>query len=387
VALCGRDGEIRRIVEDCRRDRLVVVIAEPGLGATSLLKAGVAPALRADGFITVVLGDWQGPSFAANLKEAVAEAVRTQIDDRFSAQPETLSEMLYRIIQQTGSRAALLLDRFEEYLGAHSGTDLAEFFDAELADAISRHHGVFAIAIDQLALPSLERFSQMIPNLFGYNVTLSSLSSEAAGEVVARMAEERGLSFEPEVARALTAAPAAAFNGGVHPYFLTCGAARLLDAEIRLNSRVARMSTLDSLGGADRLIMESLDARIGELNKAHSELFFRWCGILISPESRALAVTEKALTECSGKLHRSVPALLPILIEMGLIRTFEISGTPRYELGHRCMAPIVRDWRLRREIATAAREKRKLRIQAMSVGAVSVVVMIYAVWLFMNGKR
>jgi len=386
VALCGRDGEIRRIVEDCRRDRPVVVIAEPGLGATSLLKAGVAPALRADGFITVTFGDWQG-SFAANLRETVGEAVRTQIDDRFSAQPETLSEMMYRIVQQTGNRAALLLDRFEDYLGAHFGTDLAEFFDAELADAISRHDGVFVIAIDQLAIPALERFSQLIPNLFGYKVTLSPLSPDAAGEVVARMAEERGLSFEPDAARALIAAPAAAFNGGVHPYFLTCGAARLLDAEIRLNSRVARIPTLDSLGGADRLIMESLDARIGELNKPHSELFFRWCGILISPEGRALAVTEKALTECSGKLHRSVPELLPILMKIGLLRTFEISGTPRYELGHRSMAPIVRDWWQRRQAAAAAREKRKLRLQAMSVGAVSILVMIYAVWLFMNGRK
>jgi hypothetical protein len=201
------------------------------------------------------------------------------------------------------------------------------------------------------------------------------------------MAEERGLSFEPDATRALINAPAAAFNGGVHPYFLTYGAARLLDAEIHLTSRVARMSTLDSLGGADRLIMESLDARVGELNKPHSELFFRWCGILVSPEGRALAVTEKALTECAGNLQRSVPELLPILMKMGLLRTFEISGTPRYELGHRCMAPIVRDWWQRREAATAAREKRRLRIQALSFGAVSVVVMIYAVWLFMNGKK
>jgi hypothetical protein len=51
------------------------------------------------------------------------------------------------------------------------------------------------------------------------------------------------------------------------------------------------------------------------------------------------------------------------------------------------MAPIVRDWWQRREAATAAREKRRLRIQALSFGAVSVVVMIYAVWLFMNGKK
>ena len=41
----------------------------------------------------------------------------------------------------------------------------------------------------------------------------------------------------------------------------------------------------------------------------------------------------------------------------------------------------------RRQAAAAAREKRKLRLQAMSVGAVSILVMIYAVWLFMNGRK
>jgi hypothetical protein len=51
------------------------------------------------------------------------------------------------------------------------------------------------------------------------------------------------------------------------------------------------------------------------------------------------------------------------------------------------MAPIVRDWWQRRQAAAVAREKRKLRLQAMSVGAVSILVMIYAVWLFMNGRK
>jgi hypothetical protein len=386
VVLCGREDEVRRIVEDCRQDRFVVVVAEPGLGATSLLAEGVAPALRADGFITVVFDDWQGRAFVANLKEAIARAVRAQADEQFFAEPEMLDETLYRTGRQTGHRVALLLDRFEDYLRGHSGTDLSDAFDAELADAIARHHGVFVVAIHQHAVKSFERLSQLIPNLLGYRVVLPPLSPEAAKEMVSCMAEERGCTVEPEVAAALTAAPAAAFDGGVHPYFLARGTTRLLEAEIRSSSTVARMSTLEAHGGAERLILESCDAQFSELIKPHRELFLRWCNILVSPEGQALSVTEKALTEYSGKLDRFIPALLPILLERGLIRTFEMPGAKRYELPHQSLAPIVRDWRTRREAALAVRRKVLFRISSVSV-AVGGIVALYAAWVLITWKK
>jgi hypothetical protein len=386
VALCGREDEVRRIVEDCRQSRFVVVAAEPGLGATALLKDGAAPALRAEGFITVLFDDWQGRFFAANLKGAIAEAVRAQVNEEFLAQPETLDQMLRRIGQETGHKAVLLLDQFEDYVRGHAGTDLADSFDAELSEAVARHDGVVVVAIHQHALMAFERLSQSIPNLLGYRVPLPPLSAETAREVVAGMAEEEGLALEPGVAEALTAALVAAFKGGVHPYFLTRGMTRLLEAEIRLSSVVVGMSTLEAHGGAERLVLESIDGRLAELNTSHRELFFRWCNILISPEGEALSVTEKALTKYSGKLNRFIPTLVPLLMEMRLIRTFEMPETTRYELAHHSLVPIVRDWRKRRDAAILARRRAKFRVRSISV-AVGCIVALYVVWILITWKK
>jgi hypothetical protein len=86
--LCGRTDEIREIVDHCRAQRLTVLTSEPGLGVTSVLRAGVFPALRRRGFIVVYLNDWQGRFFAASLKEAIASAVREDADPLFFAQDE-----------------------------------------------------------------------------------------------------------------------------------------------------------------------------------------------------------------------------------------------------------------------------------------------------------
>ena len=195
----------------------------------------------------MVFDDWQGRGFVTNLKEAIAEAARAQVDLRFFEEPELLDGMLYRTGQQTGHRVALLLDRFEDYIRGHTGTDLSDVFDAELADAIARHHGVFVVSLHEHAVKPFERLAQLIPNLLGYRLDLRPLSPEAAREMVARMAEERGCTVEPEVAAALTEARAAQFGDGVHPFFLARGVARLLDAEIRLSSAVVKMSTLNSI--------------------------------------------------------------------------------------------------------------------------------------------
>src|ERR1700689_5543778 len=86
--LYGRDEVVAEIVQNCLANRLTVIASEPGLGVTSLLNAGVAPALKREGFIVALFSAWQGRSFAVNLKEAIAAAVRESADPQFVAEGE-----------------------------------------------------------------------------------------------------------------------------------------------------------------------------------------------------------------------------------------------------------------------------------------------------------
>ena len=389
--LHGREETIAEIVQNCRAERLTVVTSEPGMGVTSLLNAGVAPALKREGFIAVVFGAWQGRSFAANLNEAIAAAVRESADPQFAAENESLERMLVRVRARAGRHVAILLDQFEDFLRCHTNTVTSDGFDAELADAIAGRKGVFVIGLQEHGLSALGRLDSQIPSLLAYWIHLAPLSAEAARAIV--VSEARGMSVEAEPAAidALISAPTVIRDtDNAHPFFLKLATRLLLEAEANSKSPVLRASTIESSGGVDRVILESFDAPIAALGAAKSgktsvELLFRFCGILISPDGGRLAVTEKRLMHSAGKLQRLVPALLPRLTETGFLRAVETPEAIRYEIARECYTPILRDWWDRRESAIVARRRAVFRVVSIT-GALSAILVMYLIWIFFGRK-
>src|ERR1700685_153639 len=112
--LKGRDLAIDTILQHAAARMLTVVTSEPGLGVTSLLQAGAAPALKNAGFIVASFNSWQGKLFARSLRDVVAKAVRDQADPAYTTSGEPLDLMLRDIYDRTGKLVAILLDQFED---------------------------------------------------------------------------------------------------------------------------------------------------------------------------------------------------------------------------------------------------------------------------------
>jgi hypothetical protein len=384
--LHGRGEVVGEIVQNCRSERLTVIVSEPGLGVTSLLQAGVAPALRREGFIVASFSDWQGHLFAANLKEAIAVAVRESADPVFLADSEPLAEMLARIRAHTGRQVAILLDQFEDYVRCHANTVISDFFDAELGHAVAERKGVFVIGLQEHAMLAFGRLAAHIPNLLGFPFWLAPLSAEAARAVVTAEAHGMQMEVEPAAIDKLVNAPMVIRDSDkAHPFFLRLATGLLLEAETRLKSRVLRASTIGLNGDVDQLILGSFDTPIAELGKVKMDLLSRWCGALISPDGQRLAVTEKKLTEYAGSVRRLVPVLLPQLAELGILRAVETQGAIRYEVARECFAPILHDWWERREAVILARRRAIFRITSVSV-ALSSIFVVYLMWLFFRPK-
>lgn len=413
--LCGREAVVREIAQNCRAGRFTVVTAEPGMGISSLLEAGVGPALKAEGAIVASFRDWQGRFFGANLKEAVAEAVRGTADDLFFSEGEDLAELLERASARTGKPVVLLLDQFEDYVRCHANTIQSDLFDAELAQAVANRKGIFVLGLQEHAIPPFERLEAHIPNLLGFRVRLDPLSTDAAREAVVSEASRKEMQVEPAALDALLNAPvvtgehakdtpavamstakgapakaAAARKSaprakGVHPFYLKLATEELLEAEARAKSRALTFSTIESRGGVDRVVFESFDPVIHALGKTQADLFFRWCNILVSADKQRLSVTEKGLIEYAGRLHRHVPTLLAQLIKMNILRSVETPEVVRYEIARECYAPILRDWWERREAAIVARRRAVFRITSISV-AVGAIAIVYVMWLVFRPK-
>jgi len=385
MIFCGRDEEIARLTGGAIAGHFAVVTSKPGMGATTLLRAGLVPRLRAAGFITVYHNEWQGRGFATLLKEAVAEAVREQADDTFFAGSETLEQILCRALDTVRRPVALLLDQFEDYLRFHSKTDIAADFDAELARAINCRVGQFTIATQEHAIGSLQRLDHLVPDLLGHRLALEPLKVSAARELVVALAKEAGLPIDDSVADAFANARAASTVDGVNPSLLVGGARRLLDAAAACRPPAATVAIMEALGGADRFILESLDPEIGKLNSSHEEVFFRWYDLLVSADLHRLAVPEQALVQRAGRLDRFAKTLLPLLLENGILRVVQIGGESRYELSRESMTTVLQDWWSRHEAALVARRRAQFRVRSMSIAAGSIAA-LYVVWLWMNWK-
>jgi hypothetical protein len=189
-----------------------------------------------------------------------------------------------------------------------------------------------------------------------------------------------------------TAAARAATNGGilesagVHPLFVKLAAERLFGAEHVLASRTARASTIASNGGADRLILESLDQMIAELGSTHIELFFRWIPLLATPDGHRVSASEKALMNHSGKWNRFASTLLPQLVRKGLLRSFETVNGARYDFARDSIAVVVHDWWTRKEAAVAARQRALFRVGSISI-AVGAILLAYLLYLYVTMKH
>lgn len=388
--LFGRASEVEQIVENCKADRLTVVTGAPGLGMSSLLRAGVTPALLRADFITVVFTDWQGRSLPARFREAIAVAIHEQGDGAFASAVEPLCDLLERAQTKTGKTVALVLDQFEDYLRCHSGTDVSDNFDAELSKAISNRAGRFVIGLQEQELAEFHRLSQYIPNLMGYSFSLAPITQDAAKEMVCATVAHADLEVEPAAVDLLVSAatamvPFASGPPGVHPLYAKLAAERLCGAEANQKSQQARAETVLANGGADRMILESLDFVIDSMGDVHTDLFFRWNQLLLTPDAHRQPASEAALLEHAGRWNRFGATLLPLLQKNGLLRAIELPQGMRYELTRDSMGVVIRDWWSRKESAIIARQRAMFRVRSISI-AVGAIVLAYLIYLFVGIK-
>lgn len=210
----GRDREIDDLTNMVIADRIVLMYSPSGAGKSSVLQAGVIPALRESRFQvrSIIRVSAEPPpevnfdpahgnryvlSSLMSLEEGVPkERKRSNLE---------LSRMNF--VDYLGTEAngeVLIFDQFEEILTA-SPMDYAErieFFTL-LGDAL-RHKGrwaVFAMREDYLA--ACDPYVNLLPTRMSNTFRLDLLGERAAMQAIQGPAAEKGVTFEEDAAREL----------------------------------------------------------------------------------------------------------------------------------------------------------------------------------------
>jgi hypothetical protein len=206
----GRETAARELADKILANQLVIVYARSGLGKTSLLKAGVAPLLRAAGYLPLVVrvNDLRVGPYHALLETVAGEAARQNIEyvpgrweslwSFFKTAEFWRDDLLLTPV--------LILDQFEELFTLQSEEARAHFLnelsylirgvrppsdeEAPPGEELSEHPPPLRIVLSlrEDCLGLLEDAAEHIPQILDARFRLAPLDLPAAHEAIVRPA-------------------------------------------------------------------------------------------------------------------------------------------------------------------------------------------------------
>ncbi|HVH04599.1 MAG TPA: hypothetical protein VNE71_01210, partial [Myxococcota bacterium] len=387
----GREGARRAVIDNLVAYRITVLYGPSGVGKSSLLRAGVVHDLREAArrhaeegrppeHAVVVFGSWTADPLAG-LIGAIREVVPAA-----EVPGDSLTAAITAAAEHLGAPLLIILDQFEEYFLYHPRGEALGSFDAELARAVARRDipANFLISIREDALAGLDRFDERIPGLLDNLFRVDHLDRAAAGDAIERplgVWSELGAGgptrAEPGLVEALldqehslrAREEGVGTADRIRTPYLQLVLARLWAEEAKTGSEVLRLSTLEALGGAERIVATHLDEAMATLTPREQRVAVRIFRHLVTPSGMKIAQQSADLAEYAAVPEPAVAAVLERLTDARILQAL---GDSRYEIYHDALAEPILEWR-RRWVRRHARRQAQLRLIA-TVGLAAVVL-------------
>ncbi len=210
--LHGRTRELDRLCDAVVADRVVLLYSPSGAGKSSLLEAGLRPALRAKGFLvapTVRANlDTPGNRYATSALLSLNEALPADLwQDPDALAGTTLAEYVSSdsvASLHNGAELCLIFDQFEEVftLDPVDVTVKTEFFE-QLGELL-HDRGVWAvIAMREDYIAQLDSYLAVFPRRLATRQRLDFLDERSALAAVRKPAAAVGVQFTDEAAELL----------------------------------------------------------------------------------------------------------------------------------------------------------------------------------------
>ncbi len=383
----GRTRERQTIVANVLANKLTVLYGPSGVGKSSLLRAGVAQALRAEETGAVAVHDIWG----SGALEGLIETLRREVEEL--GPTAGLADTVAAVAQQRGE-VHLLLDQFEECFRYQD----ADVVVRELTDLLRRPglRVTVLIALRDDALAELDVFTHRVPEMFGNLLRLDALDRNAAREAILRpldrFAELTGEDWLAEPALVATLLDQTAERDRVETPFLQLVLDRLWHAERDAGSTTLRQETLDRLGGAERIVYEHVHGTLDSLSAEDEEATARIIRQLVTPSGAKLAHREVDLAALADVDEGVLRHLVAELERNRILRSVDPGdGGSRVELYHDVLAEPLLAWRQQFELERERRRARRQRQRLLALVAAALVALAavgaLAVYAFSQARR
>jgi tetratricopeptide (TPR) repeat protein len=382
----GREAEVAELARRVQRKLLTVLFGQSGLGKTSILRAGLVPRLRTQGYCPVYVRiDYarEAPEPADQIKAAIAATARRSGEwtrAGVAVEGESLWEFLHHrddVLQDEAGKTLiplLIFDQFEEIFTLAQSDDFgrarAARFIADLSDLVENRppkeleerlerddaaaekfdftRGDYRVLISlrEDYLAPLEGLKNSMPSITQNRLRLAPMTGSQALEAVLRPG---GRLVTEDVAAAIVrfvAGGAEIVNAEVEPSLLSLICRELNDK--RIAERRAEIS-LDLLAGSHATIL----AEFYERALADQPVAVRRVieDELLTESGYRENIAEERIVSLFGAAG-AAPGTLALLVNRRLLRIEERLDVRRVELTHDVLCSVVkasRDLRHERE--------------------------------------
>jgi serine/threonine protein kinase/formylglycine-generating enzyme required for sulfatase activity len=346
----ARDGDVRGIVDRLRAAGFVLVVGDSGVGKSSLLAAGVLPAIAEGALdpdarfdvLRLVPGRRPMAALAAVLAQVCGGDEAALARDLVVAPADAVRRL--RLALGSSRRLAVCIDQLEELVTIaprDEATRAAEVL-CELAGAGAREFRLLAaVRADFLArVMALARFSEEAPRALYF---VQPLDGAALRETVVGPCRVLGWAFESdEMVDALVDGA-----GGSAP-LLQFALEALWQARDH-GRRVVPVAALDALGGVSGALARHADGVLAQLPVPQRARARHLLSRLVTAEGTIARRGEGELAPAGDPLASETRAALDALVcgRLLVARAAEHDGDTTYELAHEALLTswqTLRDW-------------------------------------------
>jgi hypothetical protein len=334
----GRDDEIQALANRIRAHGMVTVTGPSGSGKSSLLAAGVVPALGADGGLYREGARRGARVFLCRPGRDPARELSRALDLEGSA---TAEELTARLTPADGSLAVLIIDQAEELLTLASREAAVEFAEllAQLGGSDSGPTRI-VLSMREDFFAQLARLAPLVNVYDRHVMVLGPLDREAMLRTLVEPARRFGVEYEPGLAEQMV--DALGDRAGALP-LLQFTADQMWE---RRGARVVlTRGVLDEIGGVEGALARHADATLDAMVPSMREVARQMMLRLVTPEGTRSTVRRDELEAIAIE----APAVVAALESARLLAARQDGdGAAVCELVHEALLqhwPRLKEWR------------------------------------------
>jgi hypothetical protein len=268
----GRKNELDALMDRIYMYGIVGLFGESGTGKTSLIRAGLVPTLRQEGFLPAVIRCLDNP--VTRVRKAILDLIihsgidRDQIEGlSATANLGDFIYMLQKIADASGLRIVIILDQFEELFTRCSEIErLALALGIQEANSGSRRSLTFLMSLREDYIGRLWEWSHTQGLLGAWINTyrINRMSATSASLAISNAMEFGGMKIQKELLSELLTDLMTLGDDEVYPPYLQLVCSMLYD-ETKANGRdlktkLVTLELYNNLGRAEMIIAESISS-------------------------------------------------------------------------------------------------------------------------------